>query len=254
MPGKILLILLYAVGAVAAGLLLYLLLLAVSVLFIDPKKDYDERSPYFVALSNSLAWMILLFSNVKVNVEGIEKIPGDGKFLLVSNHRSLYDPLTAIYHMRQFNLIFVSKPENFSIPIAGRLARRYCYRAIDRENARNALATVKDCVRLIENGVGPVFIYPEGTRSKTGKLLPFHNSVFKIAQDAKVPIVVMSTRGTEMIHKNAPWRTSHVTLRVLDVLPTDFVTSSRTAMIGEKVRSILSSDLQGTKPTEESVS
>ena len=86
-----------------------------------------------------------------------------------------------MHALRKEKLIFVSKPENWNIPIAGRLAVRCCFRTIDRENARNALRTIQDCARLLDEKAGPVVIYPEGTRSKTGELLPFHNGVFKIA-------------------------------------------------------------------------
>ena len=144
-----------------------------------------------------------------------------------------------MHAFRKEKLIFVSKPENWNIPVAGRLAARCCFRAIDRENPRNALRTIQDCARLIDEKAGPVVIYPEGTRSKTGELLPFHNGVFKIAQEAKVPIVVMSVSGSPDIRKNAPWRRTDVTLSILSVLSAEKICAMRTASIGREVRSIL---------------
>ena len=228
-----------ALGAVIAALLLYLLFLAVSVLFIDKNKNYYKPSKFYWALADSLDALILFFCHIRVHLEGTEKLPTDSLYLLVGNHISGFDPLITLRALKKEKLIFVSKPENWNIPIAGRLAIRCCFRSIDRENARNALLTIQDCARLLNEKAGPVVIYPEGTRSKTGELLPFHNGVFKIAQEAKVPIVVMSVSGSDAVRRNAPWRRTDVTLRILSVLPAEQISSERTAAIGKTVRDIL---------------
>lgn len=226
-------------GAVIALLLLYLLFLGICVLFIDKKKEYDRQSRFYRALADSLNAVILFFCRVRIHTVGKEKLPKDTLYLLVGNHISGYDPLITMRALREEKLIFVSKPENWNIPIAGRLAVRCCFRTIDRENARNALRTIQDCARLLNEKAGSIVIYPEGTRSKTGELLPFHNGVFKIAQEAKVPIVVMSISGSPAVKKNAPWRRTDVALRILSVLPAEKICSMRTAAIGNEVRSIL---------------
>ena len=226
-------------GAVIGLLLLYVLVLGFCVLFIDKKKEYCQQSRFYRALADSLDALILFFCHVRIHLEGEERLPKDTLYLLVGNHLSGFDPLITMRAFRKEKLIFVSKPENWNIPVAGRLAARCCFRAIDRENPRNALRTIQDCARLIDEKAGPVVIYPEGTRSKTGELLPFHNGVFKIAQEAKVPIVVMSVSGSPDIKKNAPWRRTDVMLRILSVLPAEKICAMRTAAIGNEVRSIL---------------
>ena len=168
---KLFSVLLVCAAALVGVLLLYLLFLCVCALFVDPEKKYYEQSPLYVAVKNGLASLILFFSNVHVTVEGAEKIPEKDLFLLVSNHLSGFDPLAAMVGLKKYGLIFVSKPENLKIPIAGRLAIRCCFRPIDRENPRNALSDIQDCAKLLKMGTGPVVIYPEGTRSKTGELL-----------------------------------------------------------------------------------
>lgn len=240
---KIVLMLLMIPAAFLALILLFLLLVAVSMLFVDKNRLYDRYSPYYRFLAYGTDWIILFFSRVKIHLTGEEKLPGDSLYLLVSNHLSNYDPLCTLYALRKENLIFISKPENFNLPVVGLLARAVCFRPIDRENARNALVTIKGCAQLLKDKVGPVAVYPEGTRSKTGELLPFHNSVFKTAQEANVPIVVMTAKGAEKIRGNAPWRKTDVTLTILDVLSAEHVKASRTAQLGEEIRQRMEEDL-----------
>ena len=240
---KIILILLLIPAAFLALTLLFLLVMAVSMLFVDTNRLYDRYNPYFRFLADGTDLIIMIFSRVKIHLKGEEKLPKDSLYLLVSNHLSNYDPLCTMYALRKDRLIFISKPENFQIPVIGRLARSVCFRPIDRENPRNALVAIKGCAELLKNKVGPVVVYPEGTRSKTGELLPFHNSVFKTAQEANVPIVVMTAKGADQIRYHAPWRKTVVTLTILDVLPADHVKASKTAQLGEEIRQMMEEDL-----------
>ena len=74
---------------------------------------------------------------------GIDKIPKDGRFLFVSNHRSIFDPILTWYVLKDYDLAFILKAENFRIPIFGRIIRKCCFMAIDRENPRNASKPLK---------------------------------------------------------------------------------------------------------------
>ena len=77
-------------------------------------------------------------------------------------------------------------------------------------------------MELLDENVVSMGIYPEGQTNKTEEpLLPFRNGAFKIAQKAKVPIVVCVIENTEKILKNFPWQPTTVNLKVLEVLPYD---------------------------------
>ena len=71
-------------------------------------------------------------------------------------------------------------------------------------------------------------IYPEGTRSKTGELLPFHAGSFKVAQKAGVPLVIACSRGTEHVMRNWLRRPTKVELSILEVLPPERVKAMST--------------------------
>ena len=233
-------ILLKILLAIIAAILAYILFLGISVLlFSDPRKEYDCYSGYFHVLVQSVFSWIMFIWRIRISSSGLEKVPTDTRYLLVGNHRSNFDPLVTGKVFKKHHLSFISKERNLHIFIAGRLIRRICYMAIDRENARNAVATIERASRLIRDDVTSIAVYPEGTRSKTDEMLAFHNGVFKIAQKANVPIVIACIKGTEKVSRNYPLHRTKVHLKIVDVLPAEYVASHRTNEISDKVRKIL---------------
>ena len=110
---------------------------------------------------------------------------------------------------------------------------------IDRENPRNAVKTINRAVDLINRDVATVAVYPEGTRNYGEGLLPFHNAMFKIAQKANVPIVVVTVKNTYDIQKNYPFHRSHVYIDIVRVLDADEVKKTKTAELGDKIRELM---------------
>lgn len=233
-------VLLRAVVSILCLCAAYILLLIVSALLVSGKREYERNSPFYRFLLYSATACCIKLLRIHVHTEGLEELPKSGRFLLVSNHRSNFDPILTWHILKKYDLAFISKPENFKIPIFGRIIRKCCFLPIDRENPRNALQTVEKAARLIERDEVSIGVYPEGTRSRQCVLLPFHNGVFKIAQMANVPIVVAAIEGTEKIHLNCFRRRTDVQLRIVDVMPVEFVQANRTAAIGERMRSKLS--------------
>lgn len=212
----------------------YILFGCVCSLFINRKKQYTKNSKFYRFLLNSITILVLFVLRVKIHVVGKEHLP-KGRFLLASNHRSNYDPLVTWAVLRKQQMAFISKPSNFKIPFFGWMAKRCCFMSIDRENARKAVETINTASQLMIDNQASVGVYPEGTRSKTSELLPFHNMVFRIAQKASVPIVVMTIKGAENIRQRTPWRRTHVYINILGVIQTEEVLGKRTSELGEQI-------------------
>ena len=229
-------ILLYILGVLLALLLLYILFLGICCLFIDPDKAYEKNSPFYRFLLDSATAAAMKLLRIRVHVSGIEKIPKDTKVLFVSNHRSNFDPIITWYILKKWKIAFVSKPSNFKIPFFGRIIRKCCFMPIDRENPRNAIVTINKAAKLLKKQEVSIGIYPEGTRSKNGQLLPFHNGVFKIAQKAEAAIVVLCVTGTEKISKRTPFRRTDVYLDVLEVFSAQGIKETKTEMSGTAIR------------------
>ncbi len=216
-------------------LILYALFLLICSLCVK-KTDYTKNSKFYRALLNINTGFALWLTRVKVHVSGEEKLKDVGRFLLVGNHRSNYDPIITWYKLRKYDLSFLSKKENFKVPIFGRVVRKCCFRKIDRENPRAAILDMRSAAQLISSGAVSMGVYPEGTRSKSNQMLPFHDGVLKIAQFANCPIVVAVCRDTEKVHKNYPFKRSHVYLDIIKVIDAETVKATPSKELGAMIK------------------
>ena len=235
------------VGIKIAYIVIYFLFVFIASFFINTKKEYNEDSKFYRFLLWSSTGLGLKVMRVRYDLVDMDKIPEGKQMLFVCNHRSNYDPLVSWYILRKSHPSFISKEENFHVPFYGRMIRRCCFMAIDRENPRNAMKTIDRASKLLLADEVSIAVYPEGTRSKNCTLLPFHNGVFKIAQKANVPVVVLTIQGTEKIKKNYPFHNTKVRIRVVDVLSAEHVKESKTADIAEEARALIAKDLEENK-------
>ena len=188
-------------------------------LFVKPGKK--KRKPFVTFVFTHFNKYLMDLGRVIVHTSGLNLVPNE-KCMIVFNHTSNFDPMAIAYYLRKLDIISISKPGNFKIPICGPFMRAVDYLAIDRENPRHAAITINQSIHYIEENKYSVCVAPEGTRNKTGKgLLPFHDGTFKIALKAKCPIVIITVENTCMIHKNFPLKNTHVNLDVLRVLSYD---------------------------------
>ena len=206
----------------------YFTVVWVATLFINQTKPISRQSSVCRTGCLYVAYLLTGYAWVRTHVRGLEKLPEPDRFLLVCNHRSMFDPAVIVRKLGKFNISFVSKPSNMKIPLFGTMGYGAGYLAIDRENDRKALTTILTAADYLKKGICSMGIFPEGTRSRGGELLPFHAGSFKIAQKANVPLVITSVSGTEKIKKNLFRRPTDVYLDILEVIPADKVKSMST--------------------------
>lgn len=227
------------VGFCIAGILLYVVFLLIVCLFTDTKKERETRSGFYHALIRFTIGLLLSIFRVKTEVTGEEKLPRSSRWLLVGNHRSGFDPIITVGALGRHELAFIAKPGIFKIPIAAQLISQDFFLAIDRDNNREALKTILKAADYIKRDLSSMGIYPEGTRTRDGNMLPFRNGAFKIAQRAKVPVVVATIEGSEDIMKRFPWQSTRVKLVIHQVFDADTVAAETTAELSNKARQIM---------------
>ena len=234
----------FFLGSFLALVVLFLLVVLVSCLFVDPKKLLEKPSGYFRFLLNEFCRIALALGGVHVNVTGLEKVPRESRFLLVSNHRFAFDPIVFYAVMPCAELAFLSKKENFSIFIVAQVMREVLCLPLDRENDRAAAKTIIEASRLLKSGKVSVGLFPEGYTSKTCELLPFRNGAFKVAYRAEAPIAVCVINNTRSIPKELFWRRTEIKLNVLEVIPYEDYKDMHTVELGDKIHDMMLSELE----------
>ena len=215
-------------------------------LSINKKKEYSETSRFYNWTFVLWYRYMMIAGHLKVHVTGYDKVPFGKRFLLVSNHCSKFDNFVQCAVLRKTQMAYVSKPENFKIPIGGRFMRRGLYLSMPRGNTREEFKTVMKAIEYIKADKVSIGIFPEGTRSKDGLLHEFKPGAFKIAEKAKCPIVVCSMKGTFDIHKNWPWKLTHVYMDILDVIEPSVWEEKNTVEVSQYAHDLILKNINNT--------
>ena len=211
---------------------------------IDLHKPQEEDSPFFRWLIGLLAEAAHTILMMRVHTRGFENVPKEGRFMMVCNHLNDFDPVVLIHHFRRNQLAFISKRENGSRFIVGTLMHRIMCQPINRENDREALKTILNCIRLLKEDNVSIGVFPEGYTSMDHKLHVFRPGVFKIAQKAKVPIVVCTITNTFKVMGNLKkLKPTDIELHVLAVIPPEELEGVTTVDISNRIHAMMAQDL-----------
>src|SRR5512145_1646337 len=176
----------------------------------------------------SCAWgyMYVAFNPLwRTRFEGTKKLPWFGPAVIVANHLSLLDILVLYGTFRPFK--WVAKGELFRVPFVGWNMVLNDYVRVwrgDRESVRRMLA---HCREHLARG-SAIIIFPEGTRSRDGRMLPFKDGAFKLASEAGCPLIPIAIAGSEVAlpkHGFIFRQRANIRVRVLDPIdPKRFAT------------------------------
>jgi 1-acyl-sn-glycerol-3-phosphate acyltransferase len=141
-------------------------------------------------------WGKRIVAHARMNVEvvGREHLSPGKTFLVMSNHQSHYD-VPVMFYVLGGNLRMITKTELFRVPIWGEAMRESGFIAIDRSNRQAAARSLDVARKALQSGIH-IWIAPEGTRSRSGELLPFKKGGFALSLDAGLPILPVAIRGT----------------------------------------------------------
>ena len=134
---------------------------------------------------------------MRVKVSGREQVDESQSYVIVSNHQSHYD-IFVLYGWIGIDFKWVMKASLIKIPFLGPACNKLEHIFIDRSNTQAALKSINEAKKRIVNGTSVLF-FPEGTRSGSGKMLPFKKGAFKMAMDLNLPLLPVSIVGTEKI-------------------------------------------------------
>ena len=211
---------------------------------VKTDKPQEKDSPFYRRLVTVLADTIRVILLMRVHTKGLEKMPKDGRFMLVCNHLGDLDPVVLLDIFRHSQLAFISKRENSDRFIVGPVMHKILCQPVNRENDREALKTILKCIDLLKKDMVSIGVFPEGYTSLDGLLHPFRSGVFKIAQKAQVPIVVCTIQNTNKVFGNAlHLKPTEVHLHLLEVIPAEELKGCTAVEIGDRVHALMAADL-----------
>lgn len=225
-------------------LLIIVLTIAVaSIVIIIIPLTKSERLFHKMAKFYSRA--ILAVSRVKLNVEGLDKVPFSRNYIYVANHASLFDIPAAVAGIPdQIRLVY--KKELEKIPFFGwglKLSRTYI--SIDRLRGQEAMQSLEKAAEKIRSGVS-VLLFAEGTRTNDGNLQPFKRGAFNLAVKAGVPVVPLTIKGSFHVLQKKSLRISPGTITlVLDEPIEPIATNGKSAelFLMQRVRTVIEQHL-----------
>ncbi|MGH7566496.1 MAG: lysophospholipid acyltransferase family protein [Gemmatimonadota bacterium] len=196
-------------------------------------------------LEMAYMWAILNASNVKLTADGLEHVERGKSYIVMANHRSMYDiPVLHYLLGRGRDLRWIGKQEVQKVPVFGWAYRVSRHVAIDRQNRRAAIEALRRAAQESRAGVTFV-IMPEGTRGMGKELLPFKKGGFHLALDTELPILPVAIAGSEKLMRKGSWYilpgSIHVSVR--PVVETRDLERGDIEGLLERVRSAISAGL-----------
>lgn len=155
---------------------------------------------YFFPISRAWAKKILINARVHLEIIGKEKIEDNEKYIFVANHSSLMDIPTLLSALDN-NCRIIYKKELEKIPIFGYALKKSTFIGIQRDNAANAMESIKNAIEKIQGG-DSLIIFPEGTRTVDGNLNEFKRGAMMLAVKSNKPIVPVTILGANKILAN----------------------------------------------------
>ncbi len=211
---------------------------------VDMEKPQEKDDSFYRGFLRLTIDALVPILRIHIHTEGVENIPKDGRFLLVCNHLHDTDPVVLMWAFKDSQLAFISKREVSRMFIVGPFLHKILGQPINRENDREALKTILNCIRLIKEDKASVAVFPEGYVSKEHKLHPFRSGVFKIAQKAEVPIVVCTLQNTHCIYENMKkLKPTEVHLHLVGVIPAAELKGVTAVDVGHRVYHMMAADL-----------
>jgi 1-acyl-sn-glycerol-3-phosphate acyltransferase len=182
------------------GFLIFSIPTLIKMKKLNPRMNVMKRDKILHQVPKQWSKNILKLAGAKVSVEGQHFLP-DGPVVLMCNHESDFDiPVLLGYIDKPFG--FISKVEVKNIPILAQWMEVLHCVFINRRNSNEAVKSLRNSTKILRKGHS-LLIFPEGTRSKGGPMGPFKIGGFRLAVEAKVPIIPISIHGTaDLFEKN----------------------------------------------------
>lgn len=159
--------------------------------------------------------ILLWAAGIKYTVIGLENVDPKKEYIFAGNHESAFD-IPLVFAGIRHHLVSISKIELKWIPIMGWAMQAAKHIFVDRKNHTKALESLRKAAVSLNKNPRSVFLFPEGTRSKDGKIQKFKKGGLLLGIEANIPIVPMALCGTGAVAQKGEWKlkSNRIELRI----------------------------------------
>ena len=168
------------------------------------------------------SWCVLKTGGVALRVRETGHLDPRRAYVFMANHQSNIDIPVLVRALGPFQLRWMAKRELLRVPFFGWALWASKHITVKRTRSKDVAAAMADACDKLTRGIS-VVVFPEGTRSADGRLLPFKRGGFRLAEQAGVPIVPITLNGSGVLMRRGDWRLrpGEVEVVVGDAIPPD---------------------------------
>jgi 1-acyl-sn-glycerol-3-phosphate acyltransferase len=205
----------------------------------------DPHGKRVYRINQFWTWLILRLGGVSLRVRGLENIDAHEPYIFMANHQSNVDIPVLIQSLLRFQLRWIAKKELLRVPLFGWAMRATKHITVDRADPLDAMKSVERARERIAAGIS-VVIFPEGTRSRDGRLLPFKKGGFLIAAKTGAKIVPVTIVGSAALLPSGAWqlRAGAVDVFVDQPIASEGYRAGQLKALSDQVRQVIAARLQ----------
>lgn len=198
------------------------------------------------AVARLWAWTILGIGGIRLKVRGLDRLEPGRHYIFIANHQSYLDIPVLVKSLPRFQLRWIAKKELGYIPFFGWALWAGGHILVDRSDRASAMASFRKAKERIAKGVS-VVIFPEGTRSSGGHMMPFKRGGFLLAAQTKTPIVPVTINGSWAVLPREDWRLKSGEIEVVvdEPIPIEKYDGKEISVLVKRVHDMIESHCGG---------
>lgn len=226
-------------------ILLQWLVIMIGAVFVKRKKEYIKPGKFYRFMIFRACELVLQLARCKVKVINKEALPAkDIPFVYVSNHQSNLDAVASAWYLRKYPLTFILKDNLLKIPFLKEYIHGWGALGLNRTSVRSGLLTIKKACDYITSHNRSIAVFPEGTRSKSYAMGPFHHGSFKIPLKSKCPLVVAAIQNGCMVGKRYPRHKTVLYVKIIKVFEYAEYRDYTSSELSDKVYNLIDDTLK----------
>jgi 1-acyl-sn-glycerol-3-phosphate acyltransferase len=220
--------------------------LAVLTILLGLVEPYGKR---VYRINQFWTWIILRLGGITLKIEGEDNIDPKRPYIFMVNHQSNIDIPVLVQALTRFQLRLIAKKELFRVPFFGWAMWATKHIAVDRADPANAVKSLQRAKEKIAAGIS-VVVFPEGTRSRDGRLLRFKKGGFLLAVQAHTQIVPVTINGSGTVLPSGAWRLHSGLIEVVIGKPiaVEGHRAGKLRVLSDEVRQAIAANLRPAEP------